>query len=300
MKKLMTISVFLLLSVILPYSGIAQNEPDSILYQIETIDGNEFIGNILEQDSAKIVLETESMGTLNIPKSSIKRISQVLEKQIIDGKYWFENPQSTRYFWSPNGYGLKKGEGYYQNVWVLFNQFAVGVTDFFSLGGGIVPLFLFAGAPTPVWFTPKFSIPVVKEKFNIGAGALIGTVLGEDNAGFGILYGLTTFGSRDKNISIGLGYGYAGGNFANSPMININGMVRTGSKGYFLTENYYIPAGEDFIVLISLGGRRIIKRSGLDFGLFLPFASDLDQFIAIPWLGITIPFGKGNVRKMNL
>jgi len=297
MKNPKTFSVIILLSLLLPFSGIAQIKPDSTLYQIETIDGNEFVGIIIEQDSVKIVLETKSLGALNIPKSNIKEIIKIEGKQIIEGEFWFENPQASRYFWSPNGYGLKAGEGYYQNVWVLFNQFAVGVTDHFSLGGGVVPLFLFAGASTPVWFTPKFSIPVVEEKFNVGGGALIGTVLGEEEAGFGILYGITTFGSRDKNISIGLGYGYAGGSFANSPMININGMIRTGSKGYFLTENYYIPTGEDYLVLISIGGRRIIKRSGLDFGLFIPIASGMDTFVAIPWLGMTIPIGKA--RKQH-
>lgn len=295
MKNLKIIFSLILLSVILPNLGIAQSTPDSTLYQIETMDGNEFMGIILEQDSVKIILETESFGTLTLPKSNIKNVTQIKEGQLIDGKYWFENPQASRYFWSPNGYGLKAGEGYYQNVWVLFNQFAVGITDNISLGGGVVPLFFF-GESTPVWITPKFSVPVVKEKFNVGGGALIGTVLGEEEAGFGILYGLTTFGSRDKNITIGLGYGYAGGSFAKSPMININGMIRTGSKGYFLTENYYIPTGDDHLVLISFGGRRIIKKSGLDFGLFIPFHSDMNQFIAIPWLGITIPFGNSNIK----
>ncbi len=66
----------------------------------------------------------------------------------------------------------------------------MGVTNYFSIGAGIVPVFLFGGGATPVWITPKFSIPVVKDKFNVGAGALVGTVLGASGTGFGLLYGL--------------------------------------------------------------------------------------------------------------
>jgi len=48
------------------------------------------------------------------------------------------------------------------------------------------------------------SIPVSKEKFNLGGGALLGTVLGAEETGFGILYGISTLGSKDKNVSLGL------------------------------------------------------------------------------------------------
>lgn len=56
-----------------------------------------------------------------------------------------------------------------------------------------------------------------------------------------------------------------------------------------------IKKGIYFLVLLSMGGRRIIKKAGLDFGLFLPMGKDIGTFIAIPWLGLTIPFG--NIRK---
>ncbi|RLD25441.1 MAG: hypothetical protein DRI70_07125 [Bacteroidetes bacterium] len=210
--------------------------------------------------------------------------------KVKDGKYWSDNPQSTRYFFSPNGYGLKAGEGYYQNVWIMVNSFAVGITDVFSIGAGIVPLFLFAGSPTPVWFTPKFSIPISKDKVNLGGGALLGTVLGEGNTGFGILYGITTLGSRDNNITAGLGYGYAGGDWAKSPMINLNGMSRIWARGYLISENYFIQTVGSTQVILSFGGRWIIKDAGLAFGLVLPVI-DTGSLFAIPWLGITIPFG---------
>ncbi len=287
------ISFAFLLMFILTLSVKSQTTNDTTLVNIETADGNEFVGQIVNEDSLKIVLKTEKLGEISIFRSDIKR-QEILEvQQIKEGKYWFPNPQSTRYFWSPNGYGLKKGEGYYQNIWVLWNQFAYGLSDNFSIGGGIIPLFLFGGTPTPVFITAKFSIPVVENKFNLGTGAIAGTILGEEETGFGILYGISTFGTPDNNVTFGLGYGFAGGEWASSPMININGMFRISNRGYFITENYYINAGGENVVLITLGGRRIIKKAALDFGLVFPIA-DIGQFVAIPWLGFTVPFGKTN------
>ena len=264
------------------------------LYTIETVDGNAFIGEIISEDSQFVKIKTDRLGEVSIRKSDIKKRELIEVQQIKDGKYWFPNPQSTRYFWSPNGFGLKKGEGYYQNIWVLWNQFAYGASDYFSFGGGIIPLFLFAGSPTPVFLTAKFSIPVVENKFNLGAGGIVGTVLGEENTGFGIFYGLSTFGNPDNNVTVGMGYGFAGGEWAKSPMINVNGMFRVSSRGYFITENYIISAEGEGVVIISLGGRSIIKKAALDYGLILPLSSDFDGFIALPWLGFTLPFGKTN------
>lgn len=290
MKAILLLALLISLSHLLH----AQTNSDTTLVNIETTDGNEFLGQIVSEDDVKIVLKTEKLGNITINKIDIKKRDNVAVQQIKDGKYWFPNPQSTRYFWSPNGYGLKKGEGYYQNIWVLWNQFSYGLTDNISVGGGIIPLFIFAGAPTPVFATVKFSIPVVKDKFNVSAGAIGGYVLGADDAGLGILYGLATLGSPNANVTLGMGYGFAGGEWADAPMININGMFRVSSRGYIITENYILSAGGEGIVLISLGGRSIIKKAALDYGLFVPISSDMGVFVAIPWLGFTIPFGNTN------
>lgn len=290
MKNLLAGFTLLVSLIILPFFSDAQTKQDSIKTRVETIDGNEYIGIIQEKTADKIRLKTDKLGEITILTSDIKRISEVTQAIAKDGTYWLDNPQATRYFWAPNGYNLKAGEGYYQNVWVFFNQAVFGLTDHISAGAGVVPLFLFAGAPTPAWITAKFSVPVVENKFNLGAGALVGTVIGEEKTGFGILYGISTFGSKDKNMNIGLGWAFAGGEMAKNPTVNISGMIRTGPKGYFITENYFIGTTDEFVVMMMIGGRRIIKRTGLDFGAVIPISSDMDGLVVAPWLGFTIPF----------
>lgn len=258
-------------------------------YQVQTRDGNEFMGVLIFEDENEIRLLTEALGEIRLLKSNIVRMKIIEEGNIRDGILWPDNPQSTRYFWAPNGYGLEKGESYYQNIWVLYNQVTFGLTNNFSLSGGMIPLFLFQAGVTPVWVVPKFSIPLEKEKINLGAGAFVGALLGEGES-FGILFGALTLGSPDKNISFAMGWGYAGSEWANSPLINVGVMLRAGPKGYFISENYFIPLGGSSAVILSAGGRSIIRNVGLDYGLFVPLADG--EILGIPFLGVTIPFGK--------
>lgn len=270
-----------------------QNLPDSTkTLRVETIDGNIYLGYVIAEDSLTLILKTANLGEIKIPQITIKSKVELKQVKKVGNQIWLPNPQSSRYFWAPNGYGLEKGSSYYQNIWILYNQFSFGLTDNFSLGAGILPLFLFAGAPTPFWIVPKFSIPVVENKFNIGTGAFLGTIIGEDVGLFGLLYGTTTFGSRDKNISFGLAYGFTQDQWLKVPVINISSMIRTGPKGYFITENYAVSIDGELVVLLSGGGRSIIRNIGLDYSLWIPIGADIDTFVAIPFLGITIPIGK--------
>jgi len=270
-----------------------QTEIDSTnLYKIETIDGNSYLGNVISDDGQIIEFNTGKFGIIKFPKDQLKSIIKIEKQKVVKGKLWLENPQSTRYFWSPNGYGLKKGEGYYQNIWVLWNQASVGVSNNFSIGVGIIPLFFFGGGEfTPMWIVPKFSVPVVKDKFNVGAGILVGTIGFQSGGGFGIAYGIGTYGNRNNNLTLGLGYGYAGGEWANRPLITISGMARLSSKTYFLTENFFIGFDGEWVGLLSFGARSIISKIGFDYGLFIPMASEMDGLYALPWLGLTVPFG---------
>ena len=269
----------------------AQTESDTTqLWRIELTNENEYIGTIVSQNDTTIVFKSQELGIININRKNIALMEEISATRMKEGEYWFDNPQATRYFWAPTGYGLRKGEGYYQNVWILFNQFSFGITDHTSIGFGTVPLFLLGGGPTPVWLTPKVSIPMA-EKLHLGAGALVGTVLGEDTGGaFGIAYGTLTLGTRDNNFNLGLGYGFSDGGWAKAPTITISGMARVSRRGYFLTENYLISTGDEFFALVSIGGRRVGKKLSLDFGGVLPLSKDIGAFIAIPWLGIVVPF----------
>ena len=294
MKSVLTFILILIVTVL----SIAQS--DSTRFQIKLKDGNSFIGYIISQDQTKIVLKTKRLGEIAIPKLDIRSIDEIKNDEQVRNQYMINNPQAARYFWQPNGYGLSKGEGYYQNILGLFNQASIGLTNNFSVGIGVVPLFHFSGAPTPVWITPKISLPVKKDKFNVGVGVLAGSVIGVEkydyynggssrtNQNFGIAYGVMTFGSRFKNLSLGLGYGYSNGRWASRPSVSLSFMVHTGGRSYLLSENYII----NNLGLITMGVRTFFNRVSIDYGCFTPVGASIDRFVAMPWFGLVVPFGK--------
>jgi hypothetical protein len=160
------------------------------------------------------------------------------------------------------------------------------------MGVGFVPLFLFGSPSSPAWLTPKISLPLSKDKVNLGLGAVIGTSsLGEKGNGFGIVYGSTTFGSRDNNVTFGMGYSYTSASMAKRPIFNFSALIRTSAKSYFISENYIIPSGSSSLILLGFGGRKMANRTGIDFGFFIPIEEGMKTLVALPWLGITAPLG---------
>jgi len=260
------------------------------LWLVLTTDGNRYIGEMLNSNEKSVELETKLVGSVTIPRSRIKKMRPLSgEADVRGNRLWLENRHTVRHFWSPSAYGLRRGEGYYQNAWVLFNQANFGITDHFSMAFGTVPAFLF-GASTPVWASVKLSSPVSEGQLNIAGNLLAGTVLGE-GIGFGIAYGSATWGSRSRNATLGLGFGLAEGAFSPYPSFTFGGMYRIGEKGYLLTDNFFFSGGDFNFAMFSLGGRTAWPSIALDYGGLLP-VGDTDGGIVIPWLGVTVNFGE--------
>lgn len=290
MDMLKTVAAIILLITITVASQKDAIARSSDLYRVETMDGNVLTGTIVSEDSERIILRVESVGDVTIQRSNIRTMTLLDPARMRDGVFWHTNPQATRYFFAPNAIGLEKRKGYYQNTWILFNNVNYGVSDNFSIGGGIVPMFLFGVSATPAWILPKVTIPISEDTFHLGAGAMLGGLIGVDSDLLGLFYGVGTLGDRDRNLTVGIGYGYAGSEVSKTPLINVSGMVRTGRRVYLLTENYFIPeAGVNGI--ISFGARWTSESFAVDFGLFRPL-EDAGGLIGIPWLGVTLPFGR--------
>lgn len=281
--------LFVILVSLLPLNSIAQDS-EPVIVRVETRDGSTIQGELISETETELVIRTASSGDITVQKANIIRRQVLNSRQFKNGEYWHDNPQSTRYFFVPNALGLPKGQGYYQNIWILFNNVNYGITDNFSMGVGFVPMFLFGVSETPIWLLPKVSIPVMSDDFHIAAGAMIGGVVGE--ASFGVLYGMTTYGNRDNNISLGLGYGYAGEEVSKSPVVTVSAMYRFSKRWYFVTDNYFFPSATDN-GLMNIGMRWAPERVAVDFSLTRLISSDDDaDFIGIPLLGVSIPFGK--------
>ncbi len=277
----------------------AQTSPinDTTQYvQIKTLDGNNYIGSIIEETGEYFLLQTTSAGELKIYKSQIKKLNRFSRGQLKDGEYWFENPNATRNLYGPTGYGLKKGEGYYQNFLLFLNSANVGITDNITLGAGFLAIPLDGGFNFMV--TPKFSVPVVPEKVNLAAGLLYARIFEEN---LGIIYGVGTVGSKDHNATLGLGYGFFNGELAQRPIITISGMTRVGRKFGLVTENWIIPIegyedNKNYMGLFTYGVRYISEGVTIDFSFLRNKEIGEFFFLGIPMVGVVIPFGRGRER----
>lgn len=260
------------------------------MYRVETTDGQVVIGALISKTEQEVVLDSQELGEITIQRENIESLEEILPDRFRDGEYWFPNPQSTRYFFAPNAIGIPQGEGYYQNAWILFNNVNYGASESFSIGAGTVPIFLFGVHALPIWVLPKLSVSTPQDNLHLAGGAVFGGVLGEGGGeGVGLVYGGTTIGARDHNATVNIGYGYAGEEFANHPVINVSGMTRVGRTFYLISENYFYP-GEEDANLISVGIRWAPENFAVDFALVRPL--NAEDFVGFPWLGVTIPFGR--------
>lgn len=240
--------------------------PDSATIQALALrDGTRLVGRIVAvgDDSVRFV-STTAASTVAI--ASIVRVTEAPASALRpNGELWFPNPNATRLLFAPTGRMLKQGTGYFSDYLIIFPGGAAGITDRLTLGGGIslIP----ATSSQLVYVTPKVGI-VQRERLNVAAGALAIYVpqdWGATNEMLGIAYGVSTFGTPDASLTVGLGYGFQGDDVANDPVAMIGGEVRLSRRVGFVTENYVIPRMREG-PLLSYALRFMGEQLALDLG----------------------------------
>lgn len=220
MRTLFYLVFFLFFAI--PGSVIAQNErtdtikKDTTLYVVTKHDGTEYIGKILNDDGREVLIETQTLGKIYIPKSEVRSIVRVKDaSSIIYGEYQSTGPFTTRYCFTTNALPIRKGENY-----ALINLYGPEVhfalSDHFSLG------IMSTWIASPMVAAAKYSFATKNEKLNWSVGTLMGTS-GYLNMfrGFGGLhFANVTLGDRKNNVTFAAGYGYVRtGSYAeNSPV----------------------------------------------------------------------------------
>jgi hypothetical protein len=234
----------------------SQDTPPSAENQVQKLsiviknDGTEFIGYILSQDEREVLIETQNIGRVVIPKHEIREIREVTQRDMRDGVYVGSNIFSSRYFLTTNGLSMKKGEHY-----ALINWYGpeahFSLADNFTLGG------MTTWVGVPVILSMKYSIPVT-DNFHIGLGVLAGTLSWYDFGSVGALgYASLTIGDHNNNLTLSGGYaGITNGEdvSGSDPLLSVAGMVRLG-KNISLVGDTFFYAGSDFLAIFIPGLR---------------------------------------------
>ena len=296
--RLPILILILLLGVIRLNSQVEIGENVSKAVIIETVDGSVVYGFVVDRTDDAVVVRSNSLGTVTVPSIEISKIKYIdnITNIIFDKNGFpvsFHN--STHHFFFPTGYGLKKGQSYYQNVWVFGNTVSYGVSDNFMITGGMeIGSILFAGAVPGFLVSTKFSVPFNNQK---GAFGINATVLGPPGDSFdatGFLTSSITFGSRNNNFTIGAGAGFNfdGGITDEVIPVILAGMTRLSSKISFVTENYFIFQNDfdQADAMMSAGIRIHFKQLGnaMNIGLVRPLSIDTGPFIAFPLVSATV------------
>ncbi|MCB0316184.1 MAG: hypothetical protein H6628_05695 [Calditrichae bacterium] len=272
-------------------TGLQLVIPDSTHLQVlELRSGERLVGRIVEIREQEIDFQA-GLGKVTVEIARIKTIRTLPASAMKNGDFWFPNPNNTRLYLSPTARMLKQGEGYFQNIWLFFNGVAVGITDNITIGGGmsVFPTDDFL-SDNIFYLTPKIGVHA-GSNVDLAVGALYiflpfddGFDDGSNSAG--ILYGVATLGDDNHNLTGGLGYGFANGDLADSPILMLGGEYRLGKRISFVSENWIIPDGE--AALISYGLRIFGEKLSVDLS-FLNASSD-PIFPGAPYVDFVVNF----------
>lgn len=259
---------------------------------IKTKEGNTIYGTLITLGDSIVSIETAELGLVSLTRTRIAKLRPAIFRP--DGSYWFENPNATRNLLSPTGFGLRKGEGNYQNTMLILQIFNYGFTDHLSIGAGFEILSLFAsnGSTPYLVLAPKIST-ASNAGINTAAGLIFVHSSGDDDLNATIPYSATTLGNRDNNFTGGVAFVKNEDGWLKGPVISLSAMGRVNKKFSLVTENLIITDRGDrdnnLLILLSGGGRFMAPSITVDFALVL---SATESQVAFPWLSVTLPFGK--------
>jgi hypothetical protein len=267
--RLSGVFMFTLLSLLLSLPLASQEPVTAQETQVRKLsvviknDGTEFIGYILSQDEREVLIETEKMGRVVIPKHEIREIKEVRQGEMRDGQYVGKSVFSSRYFFSSNGLPQEKGDNY-----ALITIY--GPMGHFNLAKNLTLGGFTSWVGVPIVASLKYAIPV-NDYLSFGIGALGGTLSWLDfGALAGMAFGSVTIGNHNNSLTVTGGYAAVRDrdNVATSdPLFTVAGMVRLGKNISFVGDSF-IYAGPDpaFVIIPGLRFSRT-ERKAFQIGL---------------------------------
>jgi len=179
----------------------ANYDPDKTYLVIKN-DGARYIGNIISENAQEVIIKTENLGEVAIPKHEIKEIRELNENEVDrNGQIIEESKFASRYYLSSSAYPLRKGNNFI--IWNLYGpDVQFGISDNISMG------ITTTWVGVPIFGSAKYSF--LKDK-NIGfsVGAMLGTgSWAAPEFGLAVPFGTVTFGQYERNLSLSVGHGF--------------------------------------------------------------------------------------------
>jgi len=239
-------------------------------------------GTILRASPDSVTITTPAGIAISLPENKIRELRQS-KMQLQGGNFYRTDPNSTRLLFAPTGRGLRQGQGYFADYYIFFPTLAVGITDFFAVGGGmsIIP-----GASSQLlYIAPKISFSPNKS-IAIAGGFLHLGIPDEDDVT--ITYGVATLGSSQAAITAGFGLPVTDSD--DDAIFLLGGEIQTSNSSKIISENW-IPTSGDAV--LSLGVRFFGEHLAVDLAFITAksIIEDIEGWPFIPWVDFAVNFG---------
>jgi len=255
------------------------------MIEIETHDGNIFLGEVVEESSEGYHLKTQDGIVILVPSESIKSINSIKTITSKKGDVWRADPNKSLYLFAPSAYPIDKNKSYCRDFCLVFPSYNKGFGNNFSLQAGA---FIIPGMPfdlVPIVLSGKYSLPQA-QFVRLATGMMyVSFPNGRDSSfGSGFAFGTATFGNRFTHFSTTLGWGYVRNDkdweFAEKPILVVAGNRRI-SNTFALVAEYWLPPEVDdpTDLPVAISARFIGRRIAVDVG----------GFFSIYMAGVPIP-----------
>jgi hypothetical protein len=240
--------------------------PEGRISQVVLRDGSTLNGRVVEVTPTTVRF-VSSIGETTIARSAIVAVRLVALTSVHDGQVWPEDPSRTRLFFAPTGRMLRTSETYFADAYIFFPSVQVGVTNQFTIGGGM-SLFPGVGIDEQIYYlTPKLGL-YASPNVNVAVGALVaGAQVISDQTPVGIGYGVVTLGDENTSATIGSGFGFSRGNTSSTAVLMLGGSTRV-SKSIALVSENYLTTESDASALVSGGVRFLSEHLAVDLAVF--------------------------------
>ena len=249
------------------------------LIDIETKDGNIFLGTLLEETEDNYKIITNDGIEINVPKSSVKSFNAIATAEFGD-EVWRADPNKSMYLFAPSAFPIENNKSYCRDFCLFFPSYNRGFGNGFSMqfGAFIIPEMDFSALP--IIISGKYSLPTIGSTglaagiTGLAAGMMYVSVPFKENSfGTGIAFGTATLGNRFNHFSASFGWGYFRNEdeweFADEPMLVLAGNMRASNSIAIVVEYWKFPNVDVLDLPLMVSTRFIGRKFAVDVGTFL-------------------------------
>ncbi len=257
---------------------------------VELRDGSRLVGRVVSEDDTSLKIETTGGLEVTVPRSSVVSMTAAGERSIgVDPNY-------SRLMYAPTGRPLRKGDGYFSDYELLFPGVAYGLTDNFTLAGGLSVIPGIGLDEQLFYISPKLGFKL-SDRASVAVGALLAGAGGGDGDGGSAYIGFAvgTYGTRKHSLTVGFGIGDTSDEYSDAVPIAMAGGTATLSRHVALVGETWLFLNDDFRIgeqPFGVALRFFGDRLSADVGVIL-VGELLDEGFPIPWLSVTYHFGGG-------